>query len=85
MRKMWQTRAETDLIPLHCMLEGLHGKVHLVDVLVLHKDAQVHLTPRGGGESVRAVGQGAGNQRKQVARLLERVLPYSKVPVPCPE
>ena len=34
---------EAYLIPLHCMLEGLHGKVHLADVLVLHKDAQIHL------------------------------------------
>lgn len=31
--------AEAHLIPLHGMLEGLHGKVDLADVLVLHKDA----------------------------------------------
>ena len=36
---------EDYLIPFHCMLEGLHGKVHLADVLVLHKDAQIHLAP----------------------------------------
>ena len=62
------------------MLEGLHGKVHLLDVLVLHKDAQVHFAARHGGESVLAVGQISSHQGKQVARLLEWILPDSKMP-----
>ena len=78
--KPWHEGSDSHLIPLHGMLEGLHGKVHLLDVLVLHKDAKVHFAARHGGEGVLAVGQVSSHQGKQVARLLEWVLPDSKVP-----
>lgn len=78
-RQAWQAH----LIPLHGMLEGLHGKVHLADVLVLHKDAQVHLAAGAGCEAVLAVCQVTSYQSKEVARLFEGVLPNSKMPAPC--
>ncbi len=80
MTQPWHKGSDSHLIPLHGVLEGLHGKVHLLDVLVLHKDAQVHFAAGHGGEGVLAVGQVSSHQGKQVARLLEGVLPDSKMP-----
>ena len=68
------------LIPFHGVLEGLHGKVDLADVLVLHKDTQSNFAARHGGEGVLAVRQVPRNQRKQVAGLDKWILPNSIMP-----
>ena len=63
------------LVPLHRVLEGLHGVAQAVGVLVLAPDLEVHLAAAHGGEAVLDAAEVAGDQREQVARLLERVLP----------
>ena len=46
----------------------------------MHGGRMPHLAARHGGEAVAVHRQVSRHQRKQVARLQERVLPYCKVP-----
>ncbi len=62
-------------IPLHRLLQAVHGVLALVDVLRLDIDAQRHVAPAHGGEAVFDRPEVTCNQGEQVGRLLERVFP----------
>lgn len=68
------------LIPLHGLLQALHGPGHPVDVLRLRVDAQRDVAPRHSLEHILAARQVARHQGEQVAGLGKGVLPDSKVP-----
>jgi hypothetical protein len=75
-----QTLTKSLLIPLHGLLQALHGPGHPVNVLGLCVDAQGDIAARHGSEHILLLRQVPSHQGKQVAGLREGVLPNSKMP-----
>mmetsp|Transcript_41491 Transcript_41491/g.91159 ORF Transcript_41491/g.91159 Transcript_41491/m.91159 type:complete len:303 (-) Transcript_41491:399-1307(-) len=67
------------LVPLHRVLEALHGPVELVDVLMLRPDGQAHLVATHRDKTVLDPGEVARHQGEEVAGLAEGVLKLSPV------
>ena len=67
--------AEALLVPAHRALERVHGVAAAVLLARLDIDAQHDVAPRHGAEFVLDVHEIAADQRKQIRRLLERVVP----------
>ena len=68
------------LVPLHGLLERLHGMAALVLVVVLHIDVERHLPPRHGREPVLDARQVARHEGEEIGRLGERVVPLGEMP-----
>ncbi len=62
-------------VPLHRLLQAVHGVLAFVDVFRLDIDAQRHLASAHGGEAVLDTPEVTGHQSEQIGRLLERVFP----------
>ena len=64
------------LVPAHRVLERAHRVAATVEVVGLHVDPQRHLAPRPRRERVLDAFEPARDQREEVARLGERILPH---------
>ena len=67
--------AERLLVPAHGALERIHGVAAAVFLAVLDIDAQRHVAPGHGAELVFDAGEIAADQREQIGRLRERIVP----------
>ena len=63
------------LVPLHGVFQGQHGVIHLVDIMPLGENLQLHLAATHGHKGVINVLQVTGHQRKQVSRFHKGVFP----------
>ena len=67
--------AETLLVPAHGVDEALHGKTGAVEVALIDEDLEGHPAAAFGGVVATLHIEITGDQRKQVARFGERILP----------
>ena len=70
---------ESLLVPLHRVFQRIHGMSRLVEIPRFNKQLKCYFAPGSSGVPVFETVEIAGNQRKQVRRLLEGVLPGRKV------
>ena len=73
-------QAEHVLVPLHALLERLHGEGALVELAGLDEDGECHRASRPRDEAVFELVELRGNEREEVRRLRERVFPPGPMP-----
>ena len=76
--------AERLLVPAHGALERIHGVGAAVLLAGLDIDAQRDLAARHGDEAILDAAELAADQREQIGRLRERIVPDREVARRCP-
>ncbi len=72
--------AESGFVPAHGALETVHGVSAAILLARFDIDDELYLAARHGGEAIFDTGKIAADQRKQIGRFRERIVPHGKVP-----